>query len=68
MLKHKRKLFLALKIALIVGTLLGAINHYDMFLSGNYETGRILKIIITYFVPFSVSLYSSLAAEREKNP
>jgi hypothetical protein len=55
----KSKIFLAMRIALVVGTILGIINHYDMFLSGNYETSRIVKILITYLVPFSVSLYST---------
>jgi hypothetical protein len=55
----KKKIFLAMRISLVVGTLLGIINHYDMFISGNYEMSRIVKIIITYLVPFSVSLYST---------
>jgi hypothetical protein len=55
----KKKIFLAMRISLVVGTLLGIINHYDMFISGNYETSRIVKILITYLVPFSVSLYST---------
>ncbi len=55
----KKKIFLAMRISLVVGTLLGIINHYDMFLSGNYEMSRIVKILITYLVPFSVSLYST---------
>jgi hypothetical protein len=48
----------AVKVALIVGTILGAINHFDMFLSGKFEVRRIVQIIVTYFVPFIVSLYS----------
>jgi len=55
----KSKIFLAMRISLVVGTILGIINHYDMFLSGNYETSRIVKMLITYLVPFSVSLYST---------
>ena len=55
----KSKIFLAMRISLVVGTILGIINHYDMFFSGNYETSRIVKILITYLVPFSVSLYST---------
>ena len=54
----KKKIFLAMRISLVVGTILGIINHYDMFISGNYEMSRIVKILITYLVPFSVSLYS----------
>jgi hypothetical protein len=55
----KKKIFLAMRISLVVGTILGIINHYDMFISENYETSRIIKILITYLVPFSVSLYST---------
>ena len=55
----KNKIFLAMRIALVVGTILGIINHYDMFLSGNYETSRVVKILITYLVQFYVSLYST---------
>ncbi len=46
-------------MAFIVGTILGGINHFDMFLSGKFETRRMMQIIVTYFVPFIVSLYSS---------
>lgn len=49
----------AIKVALVVGTILGIINHYDMFLYNTYTTRDIIQIIITYFVPFTVSLYSS---------
>jgi hypothetical protein len=55
----KKKIFLAMRISLVVGTILGIINHYDMFISENYETSRIIKILVTYLVPFSVSLYST---------
>ena len=48
-----------MRISLVVGTILGIINHYDMFISENYETSRIIKILVTYLVPFSVSLYST---------
>ncbi len=45
-------------MALIVGSILGAINHYDMFLTGKFEVRRIVQIIVTCFVPFLVSLCS----------
>ena len=59
-IKHVRmrhNLLRAIKVALVVGTILGIINHYDMFLTGDYELRRIIQNLITYFVPFSVSLY-----------
>jgi hypothetical protein len=47
-----------MKVALVIGTILGAINHFDMFVSGRFEMRRVIQIIVTYFVPFFVSLYS----------
>ncbi|MDX1958533.1 MAG: nitrate/nitrite transporter NrtS [Leptospiraceae bacterium] len=61
----KTNIILALKISCIVGTILALINHYDMFLSGNFELSRIAKILVTYIIPFSVSIYSSTFAKRE---
>ncbi|MEE8295770.1 MAG: nitrate/nitrite transporter NrtS [Sphingomonadales bacterium] len=54
----------ALRIAVIVGTILAAINHGDVFLSG----GEIIwwKIILSYFVPYGVSTYSSAAQRVSK--
>jgi len=60
-IKHcsfKHNIVRAFKVALVVGTIIGTINHFDMFLSGKFETIRFVQIIITYFVPFFVSLYS----------
>ena len=47
----------AIKVALVVGTVLGVINHYDMFLTGEYSIRRFVQIGITYLVPFFVSLH-----------
>lgn len=55
----------ATRIALIVGTVLAVINHGDRLLSGNIDTAAFLKILLTYFVPYSVSSYSSILAIRE---
>ncbi len=49
----------ALKVAVVIGTLLVAINHGDVFLSG----GEInwFKIILTYMVPYGVATYAAAA-------
>ena len=52
----------ALKIALIVGTLLALINHGERIFSGSLTQENILQIILTYLVPYSVSTYSSVRA------
>ncbi len=55
----------AAKVASVVGTVLAAINHYDMLLSGVYSTRRCIQILVTYMVPFSVSTVSSALQGRE---
>jgi len=54
----------ALGIAGVVGTILFAINQLDVVLSGQVTPLVVMKIGLTYLVPFSVSTYSSLAASR----
>lgn len=53
----------ALVIALIVGTLLNIINQYDAFT----QSAEInwLKAILTYCVPFIVSLLSAWLASKD---
>jgi len=61
-IKHATKqgnVYRALKVGFVVGTILGAINHYDMFLTGEYPFYRLIQIALTYFVPFSVSLHGA---------
>ncbi|WP_420413473.1 nitrate/nitrite transporter NrtS [Roseibium sp.] len=53
-------------IAAIVGTLLACINHGDRMLLGTLDTAGVLKIVLTYFVPFSVSLVSSVLAVKDQ--
>ena len=49
----------SLKVALIVGTVLGFINHYDAILSGTLGAAGLLKILLTYSVPYSVATFGS---------
>jgi hypothetical protein len=51
-------------VALIVGTILMVINQGDVLLSGHLTVLVACKIVLTYTVPFSVSTYSALAANR----
>lgn len=54
----------AIRVALIIGTILMIINQADVLLSGNVTPLVVAKIGLTYLVPFSVSTYSALAANR----
>lgn len=47
----------ALQVGAVVGTILVAINHGDAILKG--EMPSILKMMLTYCVPYCVSSYST---------
>lgn len=58
-IKNKIKLTRHIKIALFVGTLLNFINQYDNIISLELHNINLIRILITYSVPFLVSIYSA---------
>ena len=50
----------ALKVSLVVGTLLAVINHYPAMQSLSLSSENVFQILLTYLVPYSVSTYSSI--------
>ena len=56
----------ALKIASIVGCVLAAINHGDKILAMDVDLRTLVKIAMTFLVPYAVSTYSAVQAVREK--
>lgn len=48
--------------ALFVGPLLVAINHGDAILAGDISRGRLVRMVLTMFVPYAVSTFSSVQA------
>jgi hypothetical protein len=54
----------ALYIALIVGTILTIINQGDVLLASEVTPLVVAKIVLTYAVPYSVSTFSALSANR----
>jgi len=60
-----RKVFsAAIKIALVVGSLLALINHGDAILAMEVSVSRWFQIGLSYLVPYSVSTYSAVRAVR----
>jgi len=53
-----------LAIALVVGTILTAINHADVILRGDATTTTLAKAALNYLVPFIVSNLGLLAGAR----
>ena len=55
----------ALGFALVVGSILIAINHGDALLAADLDRRRLLKMGLTVLVPYCVSTLSSVAALRD---
>ena len=51
-----------IRVSLVVGTILALINHGDAALTGDLTQTAVYKVILTYFVPFAVSVYSGVRA------
>ncbi len=64
MVRHH--LWRTLRIALIVGTILFAINHLDEVVAGRATPLMWLKIGVTYAVPFVVSNVGVLVGTRRR--
>ena len=50
----------AIKVALVVGTILALINHGPALLALEVSRQQILQITLTYLVPYCVSTHSSV--------
>lgn len=57
----------AVRVALVVGTVLVAINHGDRILRGTLDALAWAKIALTYCVPYCVSTYSAVSALRARD-
>jgi hypothetical protein len=53
----------AVKVAIVVGTVLTLINQYDLIAQGRID---LAKALLTYMVPFCVSTYSAITALGQK--
>lgn len=55
--------------ALVIGTILFAINHLDTVLRGDATTGTWVKVGVTYLVPFTVANIGLLiGSHRPRRP
>jgi len=52
----------ALKVALMVGSILALINHGGDIFTLNLTPRSVSQILLTYLVPYGVSTYSSVRA------
>jgi hypothetical protein len=50
-----------------VGTILALINHGQAMFTGHFNFDQLIPILITYCVPFSVSMYSQVQGKKERD-
>ncbi len=55
----------AVRVAILVGIILNIINNPGLF-KLSFEGLNIYRMLLTFLVPFCVSLYSSILANRKK--
>jgi len=56
----------ALKVALVVGTILAVVNHADVVLAGQATTTVWIKIALTFLVPYCVATFASVQSIRQQ--
>ncbi len=56
----------ALKVALIVGTILFAINHGSTLLKGKMTKQQWISGILTYLVPYAVNIHGQYSSQFSK--
>lgn len=57
----------SIKTALVVGTILALINHWQDMLTGQFSLSWIVPMLITYLVPFSVATYGQVQGKRQRD-
>jgi hypothetical protein len=63
-LQHRPTLGRSALIALLIGTVLTAINQGDVLLRGEWSTALAWKLPLTYAVPFFVATWGALGGAR----
>jgi hypothetical protein len=55
----------ALRVALVVGTILNIINHFDLLFGTPVTRATLLQVALTYVVPYCVSTHSQVWGRRD---
>jgi hypothetical protein len=57
----------SLKAALVIGTLLGLINHGQALFLGHFTRSELVPLLTTYLVPFCVTTYGQVQGKRQRD-
>jgi len=58
----------SVRTAVVVGTVLVAVNHGAALAQGEFTAGMLWQIPLNYLVPFSVATWGALGSCRETPP
>ena len=56
----------AIRVSMVVGTILALINHGPNLLQGSLSGQHFIQIGLTYLVPYSVSTYSAVKIIQQR--
>ncbi|NCS87520.1 MAG: hypothetical protein COW71_06505 [Ignavibacteriales bacterium CG18_big_fil_WC_8_21_14_2_50_31_20] len=60
----KNEIYIHLKVALFVGIILNLINQGENIINLNFDALNYFKVLLTFFVPFAVSIYSATKTKQ----
>jgi hypothetical protein len=66
-LVNKQMMPTAIKVAIVIGSLLFIINHGSAFLSEKMNRDRWLSVGLSYLVPYGVNIHGQFISRRRKN-
>ena len=55
---------MALRVSLVIGSLLNLLNHFDLFLGTPLTPTLCAQIVLTYMVPYCVSTHGQVWGRR----
>ncbi len=67
-LVNRRMMGQAVKVALLVGTVLFTINHGPALKAGIMTRQRWISALLTYLVPYAVNIHGQYTATARRNP
>ena len=62
--RDPRVVSLALRVALVVGTILNLINNFDLLLGAPLTRTALVQVALTYVVPYCVSTHGQVFGRR----
>ncbi|MEB3233771.1 MAG: nitrate/nitrite transporter NrtS [Leptolyngbyaceae bacterium] len=57
----------ALRVALVIGSILFIVNHGNALLNGKMSRDRWISSFITYLVPYTVSIHGQFSAHSQQS-